>query len=257
MIRDIFFLLILTWSQSGLAFDHSHELFDQILHDVVVSKYPQTQVDYDKLTEDQGKFEQYLNEVESVSKNEFRRWSKEQQLAFLINAYNAFTLKLILSAYPDITSIRDLGGLIFSSPWKKKFFTLFGKKAHLDYIENGLLRKKFQEPRIHFAIVCASRSCPPLQPDAFVAMKLEQQLEHASRSFLRDPERNRYDRKTNRLEISSIFNWFRVDFEKAAGSIEAFIAPYITDDPEIRILLANRAVRVHFLDYDWSLNNTN
>ncbi|HIF52015.1 MAG TPA: DUF547 domain-containing protein, partial [Thiotrichaceae bacterium] len=187
-----------------------------------------------------------------------------------INAYNAFTLKLILNNYPEIESIRDLGGLIFSSPWDKKFFTLFAEKTSLGYIEHDVLRKNYDEPRVHFAVNCASKGCPALQKHAFVADKLDEQLEKATIQFMRDSERNRFDKDKKLLEISSIFNWFTGDFTKQ-GSLTDFIAIYISDDPDVRKLLEDKpnrnqsgginkavsdnAISITYLDYDWSLNS--
>jgi uncharacterized protein DUF547 len=147
---------------------------------------------------------------------------------------------------------------------------LFGKKTHLAYIEDDLLRENYNEPRIHFAINCASKSCPALQKKAYVANKLDEQLEKATIQFMRDPERNRYNANKNRLEISSIFNWFNNDFTKS-GSLQNYVAPYISDDPEIQKILKDDAssskntdgiqkslsqnkVGIKYLDYDWSLN---
>ena len=253
--KKYFFLLLFIFPVSLPAFDHDHSEYDQLLSEVVITRDVQTDVDYARLKFQQDRLDDYLTSLEAVTAQEYQSWNKDQQLAFLINAYNAFTLKLIVMNYPGISSIRDLGGLIFSSPWERKFFTLFGNESSLDYIEHKIIRKDFDEPRIHFAVNCASRGCPPLQPEAFSSGKLEQQLEQATRQFLKDRERNRYDKDRKILEISSIFKWYKADFEKASGTIEKFIAPYITDDPEIRTLIENRAAGVKYLEYDWSLND--
>lgn len=256
MVKYSFALLLLFFLSTAVyAFDHGHTLYDQLLQDIVERVGHQTVVDYAKLKADSGRLQEYIDEIESISKDEYYHWSRNRKLAFLINAYNALTLKLIITHYPEITSIRELGNFPFFNPWKIKFFTLFGKKTHLDYIEHDLIRGQFNEPRIHFAINCAARGCPPLQSRAYVAGRLEQQLEHATRSFMTDPQRNRYNTEKQRLEISSVFKWFEHDFEKTAGSVEAFITPYITDDPEIRKLLLDRVISIKYLDYDWSLND--
>jgi uncharacterized protein DUF547 len=261
IMRFSLFILLLAVSHSSFSFDHSHSVFDKLLNTVVVEKGPETVVDYDYLHENPEKLNQYLAQLEAVTKAEFDTWNKQQRMAFLINTYNAFTLKLILNNYPGIESIRDLGGLIFSSPWDKKFFSLFGKKTSLGYIEHDVLREKYNEPRIHFAVNCASIGCPALQKRAFVADKLDEQLEKATIQFMRDPERNRFDKDKKLLEISSIFNWFTGDFTKQ-GSLKNFIAPYISDDPKIRKILTTEperfnpanAISIIYLDYDWSLN---
>ncbi len=264
------FLFLLVISQPCLPFDHSHSIYDKLLDIVVVEKGSQTVVDYDYLNNNPETLNNYLIQLETVSKDEFEQWNDKQQLAFLINTYNAFTLKLILNNYPGIDSIRDLGGLIISSPWKKKFFTLFGQKTSLGYIEDDLIRKNYNEPRIHFAVNCASKGCPALQKQAYAANKLDEQLENATIQFMRDPERNRFNKEKNRLEISSIFTWFTADFTKS-GSLQNYIAPYISPDPEIQALLRDdiassnnsggihktlkdNAITIIYLDYDWSLN---
>lgn len=254
VIRLVSVVFVCLWFQSAQAFDHNHSVYNELLSEVVIPRGHQTDIDYALLKQQQTRLDNYLAELEAVTLEEYQSWDESQQLAFLINSYNAFTLKLIVMHYPEITSIRDLGGLIFSTPWDKKFFTLFGEKSTLDYIEHEVIRKDFAEPRIHFAVNCASRGCPPLQPEAYLAEKLDQQLEQATIKFIQDPERNRFIKEKNRLEISSIFNWYKPDFEKAAGTLEKYIAPYITDDSEIHILIVNRAASIKYLDYDWSLN---
>ena len=247
-------LLLVTVPFSTRAFDHTYQEYDRVLRDIVVEKGLQTAVDYNRLHNDPAKLDEFTKSIENVSRAEYDSWSKEQQLAFLINAYNALTLKLIVMHYPGIKSIKDIGGF-FTGPWKQKFFMLFGEDSYLDHIEHDLIRKDFSEPRIHFAINCASRGCPALQPEAYVADKLDAQLEHAARSFLMDTERNRYNKEKNRLEISSLFKWFNNDFERAAGSVEAFIAPYITDETGLRDKITGNEISIRYLDYDWDLND--
>ena len=238
----------------GYAFDHQYRDYDQLLHSIVVSKGLQTVVKYGQLKNEPAALDKFVSSIEAVSRSEYDNWTKEQQLAFLINAYNALTMKLVVQHYPGINSIKDIGGF-FSGPWKQKFFRLFGEDSYLDHIEHDLIRKDFNEPRIHFAINCASRGCPALQPEAYIAGRLDEQLDHAARSFLMDAERNRYNKDNNQLEISSLFKWFNSDFERAAGSIEAFIAPYITDDPGLRNRITRHEIAIHYLDYDWGLND--
>ncbi|MFM8313131.1 MAG: DUF547 domain-containing protein, partial [Deltaproteobacteria bacterium] len=174
-----------------------------------------------------------------------------EKLAFLINAYNALTIKWILQHYP-VKSIKDTGGFL-SSPWKKKFFKLFGEEQSLDGIEHGILRKDFQEPRIHFAVVCASKGCPALKGEAYTAAKLEEQLESSARNFLRDSERNYYNAEENRFFLSKIFDWYGDDFKKKLGSVQAFIVPrMIPDTSTVKI----QESTLKYLDYDWSLNET-
>ena len=143
---------------------------------------------------------------------EFNRWTQPQQLAFLINLYDAATLKLIVEHYP-VKSIKDIGNF-FKGPWKQEVVPLLGKTVTLDYLEHGVLRKKYAEPRIHFAIVCAAKGCPPLRAEAFVADRLNEQLDDQGRVFLGPKEKNRWDTHARVLYLSPIFKWFSEDFER-------------------------------------------
>ncbi|MEO2197587.1 MAG: DUF547 domain-containing protein, partial [bacterium] len=152
--------------------------------------------------------------------------------------------------YP-LTSIKDLGGW-FSSPWKKRFFTLLGKNRHLDDIEHGIIRKQFDEPRIHFAVNCAAIGCPPLRTEAYVASRLDAQLEDNTRVFLRDERRNRYEDGV--LRLSELLDWYEGDFKRDGGSIKRFVAARLTDDPAEAATIDSRDTRIRFLSYDWGLN---
>lgn len=181
-------------------------------------------------------------------------------MAFLINAYNAFTVKLILTRWPDLSSIKDLGSL-FSSPWKKRFFNLLGNKRTLDEVE-GMLRKpgRYDDPRIHFAINCASIGCPMLQPHAYDGKQLDHQLDAATADFLGDHSRNRYDAKNGVLKVSKIFDWYADVFSRGkAGSVKKFLAAHaeqLSDDPAARKRIGSGDAEIDYLDYDWQLNST-
>jgi len=196
--------------------------------------------------------------------NEFSTWSKPERLAFLINAYNAFTVELILTRYPKLDSIKDLGSL-FRSPWKNEFIPLLGKMRSLDNIEHDMIRNPgdYNEPRIHFAVNCASIGCPALLNEAFTSSKLEAQLEVVTRAFLADRSRNRFNVSTGRLEVSKIFDWYGNDFERGWGgwhSLDQFFAQYadsLTDMPQAKNKLLAGGNRMRFLKYDWALNGKN
>jgi hypothetical protein len=166
-------------------------------------------------------------------------------------------VELILTKYPDLKSIKDLGSLL-QSPWKKKFFTLLGEPRHLDWIEHEQLRPRYAEPRIHAAVNCASIGCPALRNEAFTAARLEAQLEDGMRRFMADRSRNRV--ANGRVEVSAIFKWFREDFEqghlglKRVEDLFARYAPQLSDDPAVQAQLRDRALPVSHLDYDWALN---
>lgn len=252
-LRTVLLIIVSISSYSALAYDHTYKSYNEILKQVVVVKGHQSFVDYTQLKSDTSKLNEFTDGIEYIGENEFDTWSREQQMAFLINAYNAFTIQLILTKYP-VDSIKAYGGLFVNSPWEKKFFTLFGKEATLNIIEHDLLRKIYKESRLHFVLVCASRSCPPLKNEAYVADKLEQQFTDATINFLRDSERNHFNAENNKIEISKIFKWYKKDFTSSAGSINNYVAPFMTDDVEIRTLIANKETKIIYLDYDWSLN---
>jgi hypothetical protein len=203
-------------------------------------------VNYRGFINDQKKLEAYLNTL-SNNPPDREKWSEEEQLAYWINAYNAFTVKLIVDNYP-VESIRDLGPKLkiplIKDVWHYKFFKIGGQDSSLDEIEHGILRKEFEEPRIHFAINCASFSCPPLLNEAFVPERLNEQLDQVAKSFINDPKRNKISK--DKAEISSIFSWFKGDFTKN-GSLIDFLNQYSS------VKLSSNA-KISHLDYDWSLN---
>jgi hypothetical protein len=200
-------------------------------------------VDYKGFQKDSQNLKQYLDLLSSAHPND-KNWSREEQLAYWINAYNAFTVKLIIDHYP-VASIKDIkNGIPFvNTVWDIKYINIEGHEYDLNNIEHGIIRKYFDEPRIHFAVNCASVSCPKLLNQAYTADRLEQQLTTAAKGFLADPLRN----NVSKSELSSIFSWFKGDFKKKSGSLIEFINQYapqpIAEDAELT-----------FLPYDWSLN---
>lgn len=220
-----------------------------------------SQVDYEAMLKERAQLQKYLAQLSAVSAGEFARWPKAERLAFLLNAYNAFTVDLVLTRYPKLKSIKDIGSLI-QSPWKKRFVPLLGGTRSLDDIEQGMIRKsgEYNEPRIHFAANCASVGCPALRNEAYTGALLDTQLEIATKNFLSDHSRNRYNAQTNRLEVSKIFDWYKQDFESGWhgwNSLNDFFAHYadkLTDTQEARQAVAAGNVDVDFLDYNWNLN---
>ena len=256
-------LLLWTCATSATAFDPQHAAWTSLLAQHVQwnAAGSATTVDYDGLLQDHAPLKAYLTELSSVSRANFDAWPQAQRRAFLINAYNAYTVELILTRYPKLQSIRDLGSL-FSSPWKQSFFTLLGEKQSLDGIEHGLIRgaADYDDPRIHFAVNCASIGCPALRPEAYRAEVLDAQLEDQTRRFFGDRTRNRFDATSATLYLSSILDWYAEDFERAfrvGASVGAFVARYAEqlgiDAPAARRLAAGE-IDIEFLDYDWSLN---
>lgn len=167
----------------------------------------------------------------------------DARLAYWINLYNAVTLKVVLDHYP-IATVRHLAGPD-TGPWQWKLVTVEGRELSLDEIENAVLRPEFAEPRIHFALNCAARSCPPLRAEAYTAARLDEQLEEQTTRFLGDPRETAVDDE-GRLVLSRIFDWYAEDFVKAAGSVAAWVRHYREDVGE--------DVVIGFRDYDWALN---
>jgi hypothetical protein len=242
------------------AFDQGHTLWDALLKKHVrwLPDNKQSRVDYAAMAADRDALKAVLAGYSAVTPAQFAGFAKPQQMALLINAYNAFTIELILTAYPKLKSIKDLGSLI-TSPWKKSFFSLLGEPRTLDWIEHEQLRPKYGEPRVHTAIVCASIGCPALRSEAYTADRLDDQLEDGMRRFLGDRTRNRAS--AGKLEVSPIFKWFREDFEKGHQGFQkledvfARYAAQLSSEPAVQEQLKARRLTPEFLDYDWSLND--
>lgn len=251
---------------SGGAFaDFDHGQWDMLLnkHVRVLDGGIATQVDYSAMATDRAALKAYLGELAAVPRSVFDSWSTDAQLAFLINAYNAWTVEVVLGEYPDIDSIRDIGFLL-TSAWNQDFAQLFGEPVTLDEIEHDMIRGwgLYNEPRIHFAVNCAAIGCPALRAEAYSGDRLERQLDDAARKFLSDRSRNYYDSDRGRMNVSSIFDWYEEDFEKSWGGIESvgeFLANYPSelglDAATTESLRAGR-IRIRHLRYDWGLNDT-
>jgi len=253
-------------SMSALAFDHRHAAWDVLLkqHVVVNAAGNASSVRYAGFQRDHAALTAYLESLSAVTPATYASWSKPQQLAFLINAYNAFTVELILSRYPKLASIKDLGGL-FRSPWKQRFFRLLGAPESLDGIEHDRIRAPgaFDEPRIHAAVVCASIGCPMLRNEAYVADRLDAQLEDGMHRFLSDRSRNRFDAASGTLQVSRIFEWYGPDFTHgfhgfdSLASTFAHYADALADTSTDAGRLRDGRYDVEYLDYDWRLNDAN
>jgi hypothetical protein len=253
-------LALLLCSAAAMAqFDHGHAAWDALLkkHVQWAPDQRQSRVDYAGFQADRTQLAKVLEGFSAVRKTEFDAWSRPQRMAFLVNAYNAFTVELVLGKYPHLKSIKDTGSFI-QSPWKKKFFSLLGEERHLDWIEHEQLRPQYADPRVHAAVNCASIGCPALRNEAFTATGLEAQLDDGMLRFMGDRTRNRV--RDGRIEASAIFKWFKEDFEKGHkgfASVEDVFARYavqLSDDPREQAQLRARALPISHLDYDWALN---
>jgi len=221
----------------------SHQLWDSLLQLHVSTE---GWVDYIGIREDSARLNSYLQTLSRHHPNQ-KNWSEPDQIAYWINAYNAFTVYLVVQHYP-VGSIKDIRrGIPFvNSVWDLKFIEIEDRTYNLNNIEHGILRKDFDEPRIHFAINCASVSCPKLLNRAYTAGMLNEQLNQAAKSFLTDTTRNRIS--SQKMELSKIFSWFKGDFVKKGAPLTDFINRHITEPvpPQTPIV---------FLEYNWSLND--
>jgi len=225
------------WSRAAV----DHTLYADLLKQYVNNGG----VDYQGFKTEEAKLDRYLKILEETDTKALPR---NEQFAFYVNAYNAWTIKLILSAYPDIKSIKDLGSL-FKSPWKKKIARIDGDVLTLDAIEHDILRPRFKDPRIHFAVNCASKGCPPLRSEPYQGDVLDQQLTEMTEAFINDPTYNRLEGKT--LYVSRIFKWYSEDFND--GIVE-FFTTYGRGELGETLQRQAKEIKVEFLDYDWSLN---
>lgn len=218
----------------------SHSQFTELLNSHVDES---GMVDYKGFARDSSALNTYLAQLESVPPS--ADWNENEKLAYWINAYNAYTIRLILRNYPAV-SIKDItkgpNVPFVNSPWDIKFITIGGEELDLNNIEHNIIRKEFDEPRIHFALVCAAMSCPPLRSEAYESDKLGEQLADQAKRFLTDPAKNKLNGDV--LQLSKIFSWYGGDFKP--GVIEFIRSLYpdkVGEDPETK-----------YLDYNWALN---
>ncbi len=263
--RVLLVSLLLSGVKTGAAeveAGFSHEIWDGLLTRFVHLSADDTasRVDYEGFAESRQKLAAYLGQLASVARVDFDRWSVAEQLAFLINAYNAWTIDLILEHYPGIESIRDIGFLP-GAAWRLRRVELFGRKMSLDTLEHDLIRgwDRFREPRIHFAVNCAAVGCPALSDRAYGGATLNEQLDRNVRLFLTDRSRN-YAIQDD-LYVSPIFRWYREDFQDGWGryaSLTIFLAEYAEAlglSEAQKAALMSGQMRIRFSRYDWRLNS--
>ena len=257
----IVFLLLGAVAPNLASADFDHGLWNKLLMENVVELQggSVTEVDYDGFLQQEERLQGYLEALSRVPEDEFARWDSAEQLAFLINAYNAWTIWLILTEYPAIDSIREIGFLP-GAAWRRKIVSLFAAQFSLDELEHEMIRQwpQFQEPRIHFAVNCAAVGCPPLRAEAYQGQTLEQQLDSNTRLFLKDRNRNYLEGGT--LYVSRIFDWYEEDFQQGwlgVESVAQFLAGYADalelTRQDVESLLSN-GIRIRYLRYDWGLN---
>ena len=222
----------------------SHAQFNKLLKKHVDAR---GMVNYKGFAKDKTDLKSYLDLLGKNAPAD--SWSKDDQLAYWINAYNAFTIQLILDHYP-IKSIKDIGANIkipfINTPWDVKFIKIGGETYDLNNIEHGIIRKKFSEPRIHFALVCAAKSCPRLRNEAFEGSRLDAQLDDQGVDFLNSPAKNSIT--PEQASLSKILDWYGGDFKKMKDMsvkdvVNKFSKTNITNDTNIS-----------YQTYDWTLN---
>ncbi len=234
--------LCLTSVRAADSNDRAHATFDRLLKKHVGADGT---VDYKQLRGDRAALEQYTRYLGGV---ELGSLSRDEKLATYINAYNAFTLQLILDHWP-LKSIMDIPE---QKRWKDQRWRLGGRKVSLDQLENEIIRKEFAEPRIHFAVNCASIGCPPLRPEAYVGARLDHQLEEQTRRVLNDPRWARYDTDQHRVHVTKLFDWYKADFTRGGGSVVEFVRKY--NRAMQRPTFEPVETRVAFVEWDWALN---
>lgn len=216
--------------------------------DLLAIHVKEGRVDYQGFKKDEARLDAYLQILDQSRPLELAR---ADRLAYYINAYNAWTVKLILLHFKDgkpVDSIKDIGG-VFSSPWSQKICRIGGEVLSLDTIEHDIIRPEFKDPRVHFAVNCASKSCPPLLDTAYTGERLEQQLDERAKGFINDSRFNYLEGDS--LFVSNIFSWFDKDF----GDIPQFIQRYAGVGLKAQLQKKGSNIKVKYLDYDWSLNS--
>jgi hypothetical protein len=256
-------LIIFGIAAHSYSFDHDYKNYDAVL-----KKYVQNGlVIYSSLKSERAELDAFIDELKGVSSAELNSWSRDQQLAFWINAYNGWFLQIVTDHYPIKKQV--LKGLVYPANsvqqirgvWTDIKSTFAGREVSLDFLEHQIIRLEFGEPRIHFAIVCASIGCPLLRSEAFRPSNLDAQLESAARDFVNNPTKVKFEPQV--IRISKIFDWFSSDFSKF-GSVEfkktyskkeagpiGFISRYVS--PADGQILSG-GVKVAYFEYDWSLN---
>ncbi len=203
-------------------------------------------VNYKAFKNDSAQLDAYLTSLSN--KPPASNWPKNEQIAYWINAYNAFTIRLILNHYP-VKSIKDIGPAKqinrVNTPWAQKFFSIGGNAMSLDSIEHGILRKNYADPRIHFTLVCAARSCPRLRNEAYTAANLDAQMDDQGRDFLNTPAKNNVG--PEQAQLSKYFVWYRTDWQANGQSVMNWVNRYATGQ-------LREDTKITFLDYNWTLN---
>ena len=251
----------------------NEQVFDYSDYDAVLKQFvnENAMVNYGKLKARRRQLDAFVSSLGKLSRETYETWNEKQKITFWLNAYNGLTLKVIIDNYPiksswlksriwPKNSIRQISGV-----WDEITFDVMGRKLTLGHIEHKILREKFDEPRIHAALVCAAMGCPPLRREPYTGDKLDEQLDDQTRQFLSNPAKFKIDSNKDTLHLSEIFKWFGKDFVnkygpernigrhgKETSAVLNFIAQYLDDFQKKYVLSGN--VKIKYIDYDWSLN---
>lgn len=241
----------ITASESSLTTDVvDHSLFDEILKQYVDKE---GMVDYVGLKASPEKLDQYLSILDQTNP---ALLGDSDRLAFWLNVYNAYTLKLIINNYP-IKSIRQAANGPFipkiNTPWEVDLVKVGGKVYDLDHVEHKVIRKEFDDARVHFALVCAAMSCPKLRLESYRGDILDQQLHDQGVDFLNSNNKNRIEKDGTQIRVSKIFKWFKGDFAKDGRTVQQFVAEFY--EGELAEALSQNKLKVKYTSYDWSLND--
>ncbi|MEO8665922.1 MAG: DUF547 domain-containing protein [Ignavibacteria bacterium] len=248
-------VILLIFSGSTLfAITKNHNtqqsLFDYGVLDAVLKKYVENgMVNYKGISED-NPLKEYFDLVSKFDPNSIT--DNTARLTFWINAYNAFTIKLITDYYP-VKSIMDIEKKAGENPWSISFINIGGEYYSLDEIEKDIIIPEFGECRIHYALVCAALSCPPLRSEAYTPEKLNEQLDEQAKLFLNDKTKNYLNKKGNTMNLSMIYNWYSSDFKECSGSVINHISQYVNEE-DSEFIKKRKTKNLNYLKYSWKLN---
>lgn len=244
------FIFIVTISLSGFS-QESHKIFNDLLGEYVKVGI----VDYQGLSKDR-RLSEYINFLKTTNPNLIT--SESELLAFWTNAYNAYTLKIIVDNYP-LKSIKDINDPIWrggKTVWDKELVIIDGRKMSLNHIEHKIIRPKFLEPRVHFALVCAARGCTPLRAEVYKKEIIDFQLNDQAQVFLSNKNKNNFDLKNKIANISAIFKWYKDDFGNSEKEVLQYIIKFLPNDLAEIINSDIDLWKIKYTHYDWSLNGS-
>jgi hypothetical protein len=241
--------IVPAWSRTATLPACPNGIDHTLLTQVLAAHVKDGAVDYQALKSD-PRFPQY---IAALQKSNPETLTGEEKLAFWINAYNAFTIQYVLDKYPLKSLMNKLSYVTGGGTFKTKFIEINGRKYSLNDVENDIIRP-LGDPRIHFALVCGAKSCPPLRPEAYVANRLSEQMDEQGRLFMSQSDKNRFDFEKNEIAISKIFDWFKDDFRQNGKSELEFISQYLPPERAQKLLARAATIKVKYTEYNWDLN---